>query len=232
MGKQYPDIDSNPQKIIFLVSVGVNVLTSFILAIIGFVWFSKLDICPNFITGKPAVVYYLSIVSGIIAIVGLVTFIVYLIVYIVFRAKQKFINNQELTYKITMGKTILIINFIASFIAIICSIFGLNHDPKGNCVAYLEKILHVNELCRYGGGPDYSVENRKIIEKFAEDPGYYCEKNGTPLLILAIINIISIITFIVAYCLGKKNPIEESSIAEGQVEIESNQNMTNQNQQD
>lgn len=224
MGAQYPDINSNPQKIFFHGSLAVSCLASLIMAIFGIIWFAKIEICPGLVTGKPAIVYYLSIVSSIFGLVGVLLFIITFIIFLVYKLKGKVITRQDILVKIHMGKATVICNFIASIFAIACSIFGLNHNENGLCISYLKEVYDINDLCPYGGGPSYAKENAKLLQKLAEDPGYYCEKNGIPLLIVAIINIVSAIAFFVSYCIAKKNPIEESSIAEGQVEIENNQN--------
>lgn len=219
MGIQYPDLDSYPQKILIQGSLWAILVVSLILAIFEFIWTSRLEFCDDLLVGKGALVSKLAIGGGSIACVVIVIILIFVIIYLIF----PLFKNWTLYHKIELLKyaaiITIIIGIVTFIIGIVISIFGLNHKENSLCVKYLKEGLNANYLCTVSSGyPDYSKEYNKIIAKFAEDPGYYCEKVGMPVLILSIIGIIFIIILAIGYFMGKKHPIEESSIAEGEVE--------------
>lgn len=221
MGKQYPDLDSNPQKVIIYVSLWGIVITTLILAVFEFIWLSRLEFCGELLTGKAYVVTKITVGGGSISCATCIIAIVFGIFFLVFPLCKKW----NIYQKIELIKYGVIFSgicaLVTAILGIVVSIFGLNHNEDGLCVQYIAQGLEANRLCSsyYNPYPDYSEETKKILAKLAEDPGYYCEKVGRPVLIISIIIIVLLIIMVTGYCMGKKHPIEESSVAEGDVEI-------------
>lgn len=236
MGKQYPDLVSNPQKILLCVSLfGITIIT-LILAIFEFKWSSRLDFCDDLLIGKAAAVTKITIGGGSVACITILIALLILIFLLII----PLLKNCNIYLKIELLKYGIIITgifaFITAILGIVVSIFGLNHKENGLCLQYIYQGLEANELCTFGSSynqyPDYSKQTAKIMAKLAEDPGYYCEKVGRPVLIVSIIDIVVIIISIVGYCMGKAHPIEESSVAEGEVDEGNIEEKTNNPQEE